>query len=72
METVQTVVDRRREMRARRSLQRQGYVLRKSRSRTWSLDNWGGYMIIEPFLNVPVAGCRFEFNLDDVEYWLAN
>ena len=60
---------RRREGRVRRMLRKDGYVLRKSRARTWTLDNQLGYMIIDPALNIPCAGFRFDADLEEVERW---
>jgi hypothetical protein len=60
-----------REARLRRALARQGFTLHKSRWRLGSIDNFGGYQIINPYVNGIVAGSRFDLSLDDVEEWLA-
>ncbi len=59
-----------RERRLRKIAQKQGLLLRKSRSQL-SMDNQGGYMIVDPDTNVVVAGKRFDLDLDAVEAWLA-
>ena len=53
------------ETRARRAARRAGYVARKSRRRL-SIDNYGGFLIIEPRRNFAVAGSRFEMTAQDV------
>ena len=60
-----------RERRLRKIAQKQGLLLRKSRSQL-SMDNQGGYMIVDPDTNVVVAGKRFDLDLDAVEAWLAD
>lgn len=60
-----------REQRARRALRRQGYRLNKSQWRLGSIDNLGGYRIINTWTNFVDAGARWELSLDDVERWLA-
>ena len=47
---------------ARRAAQRIGLLARKSRWRRDTVDNHGGYMLIEPYHNRVVAGCRFGSN----------
>jgi hypothetical protein len=54
------------ESKARRELKKLGYQLKKSRVRNTNLDNWGGYMIIEPNMNSVVAGERFDMSLEEV------
>jgi hypothetical protein len=54
-------------MRARAA--RQGYVLRKSRSRV-SSDNHGEYMLIEAERNFVVLGARFNATLEDIQTYL--
>jgi hypothetical protein len=51
--------------RARRSAQRAGLVARKSRSGN-VLENLGGYMIVDPRTNIPVAGFRYDLNPQEV------
>jgi len=60
----------RREARVRRRLWKQGSLLRKSRARTLSLDNYGGDMIVDANRNFIEGGSRFDLSLDDVERWV--
>lgn len=60
----------RREAAARRHLARLGLVLRKSRSRHWSLNDQLGYMVLDPWTNGVVVGANLELSLDDVEEWI--
>lgn len=64
-----TLGERRREARLRRLARSGGYSLHKSRAGI-SVDNLGGFMIVEDNMNVVVAGGRFDLTLDDVEEWL--
>ena len=59
-----------REARLRRLARRQDLILRKSRSRLGSIDNLGGYRIVEPFRNLVILGSRFELDLNDVQDFL--
>lgn len=56
---------KKREDRVRRRLERQGFELKKSRARTYTADNQGGYMILRN--GIIEAGERFDLSLDDVE-----
>ena len=58
------------EMRLRRKVKAEGFVLCKSRGRTHHADNYGGYRIVGPNLNTIDAGERFDLSLEDVEAWL--
>lgn len=63
-----------RESRLRRRLSRLGelgYLLRKDRARSITLDHQGGYQIVDPYRNWVVLGSRYELDIDDVEAWLA-
>jgi hypothetical protein len=62
--------DKARENRLRRLAKKQNLYLRKSRVRHTNVDDWGGYMILDPYQNVVVAGERFNLTLDDVENFL--
>ena len=62
--------DKRHEARLRGCLKRRGYYLRKDRTRSWSYDCQGGYMIVDPYHNAIIAGERFDLTLADVENWL--
>ena len=66
----QEMTEASRERRLRKIAQKQGLLLRKSRGRL-SMDNQGGYMIVDPDTNVVVAGERFDLDLDAAEAWLA-
>jgi hypothetical protein len=62
---------KRREDRLRRRVARNGYALRKSRLHGGPRpDDYGEYMIVDPFLNVPVAGWNYDYSFDDVEAWM--
>lgn len=51
-----------------RKVTKQGYTLKKSRA-AYTLDNQGGYMIIDQN-NYVVAGEKYDFTLDDVKKFL--
>lgn len=53
------------EAKARRAAKRVGLIAKKSR-RSLSSDNYGGFMLIEPYRNLIVAGVRFELSAQDV------
>ena len=46
-----------------------GYVARKSRWRAGSIDNFGGYMIVDPASNFPAAGFRYDMDAAAVIDW---
>ncbi len=54
------------EQRARRAVRREGLIARKSRWRAGSIDNLGGFQIIDPITNFLVGGSRFELSAEDV------
>jgi len=54
------------EHRARRAAKRHGLVARKSRWRRDSVDNHGGFMLVDSYNNNVVAGARFDMTADDV------
>ena len=58
-----------RELSLRRKAGRLGYSLRRSRKQL-SVDNDGGYMLVDIESNSVAAGSRFELSLDDVEAFL--
>lgn len=64
-----TATQKNKERKLRRALNKAGYALHKSR-RQISLDNFGGYMIVDLYENYVVRGRRFELNLSDVEDFL--
>jgi hypothetical protein len=51
---------------ARRAARKVGLVAKKSRWRRDSMDNHGGFMLIEPNRNAIVAGEKFDLSADDV------
>jgi hypothetical protein len=54
------------ESRARRVAKRAGLIARKSRWRRDTVDNWGGFMLIEPYRNVVIAGSRYDLSPEEV------
>ena len=54
------------ENRARRAAKRVGLVARKSRWRADSIDNLGGFMLIDAYRNEVVDGARFDLTAQDV------
>lgn len=64
--------DRRKEARCRRRLRAQGYLLKRSRSRSPEAPNYGGYMIVDARNNVVAGGgpIAFGMGIDAVEAWL--
>jgi len=54
------------EQRARRMANRIGLVARKSRCGIGSVDNHGGFMLVDQLLNSVEAGDRFDLSADDV------
>jgi hypothetical protein len=53
----------------RAAADRQGYVLRRSRSPN-PLVNQGGYMIVEASTGFPAAGYRYDYDAEAVRDWL--
>lgn len=65
------IIDKSRERRLKRALNKLGYTLRKSRRRSnFNYYDEGGYIIIDPYINGCIAGPRCELTLDDVEEYL--
>lgn len=60
-------IEKNRERRLRRALQKEGYRLYKSRTRNTHFYDLGGYRIALANSNGCVGGSRFELDLDDVE-----
>lgn len=52
--------------RARRAARKTGLEARRSRLRLGTLDNFGGYRLVDPFHNAIVAGERFDLSPQDV------
>lgn len=69
---IETQTEGSREARLRRLARSYGYLLRKDRARSFSLDHFGGYMIVDHEINGIVAGRRYDLGLDDVEAFLAD
>lgn len=55
-----------RENRARRLLRRDGYLVRKDRVKESRPGHWGGYMVVDPSTNFPVAGYEYDLDLDEL------
>ena len=56
----------------RRLARREGYMVRKSRSRTIHADNHGEYMLVDVGQNIPALGFRFDASLEEIADWLQN
>ena len=54
------------ENRARRAAKRVGLVATKSRARLGSVDNNGGFMLVNAHSNFVEAGVRFDLSAEDV------
>jgi hypothetical protein len=54
------------EARARRTVKKAGYIARKSRWRAGTIDNLGGFMLVEPFFYFVVADERFNLSPEAV------
>ena len=50
---------------ARSAARRVGLLVRRSR-RQLSIDNRGGYMVVDPYLNMILAGEKYELTAEDV------
>lgn len=59
------------EARIRRAAKRISLQVVKSRWRLGSLDNCGGYQVVDPSYNMVLHGGRFELTVDEVAHWLA-
>ena len=57
-----------REDKARKQLAKQGYSLKKSRSKTYTVNDCGGYMIVQD--GIIQAGERFNMTLEEVEKFI--
>jgi hypothetical protein len=51
---------------ARRAARRVGLMARKSRCRANSIDNFGGFMLVDPTFNGVVAGSRFDMSAGEI------
>ena len=54
------------ETRARRSARKFGLVAYKSRRRRDTVDNLGGFMLVDAYRNSVVAGSRFDLSAEAV------
>jgi hypothetical protein len=52
--------------RARRAARKMGLVARRSRWRTNTIDNQGGFRVIDPLNNLILAGERYDLTAGDV------
>jgi hypothetical protein len=70
---MQSTMERSRENRIRRLARKHGYVLRKSRGRKYvpHSNDFGEYLLIEPYHNRVVLGERFNATLDDIQAFFA-
>lgn len=60
-----TTTEKNLEQRLRRALYKAGYQMHKSRKRI-SIDNLGGYMIVDYRRSCVVGGSRYDLSLHDV------
>jgi hypothetical protein len=57
------------EQRARRIARSVGLVARKTRWRKDSIDNQGGFQLVDPNWNTVVDGARFDLTAEEVIQW---
>ena len=62
-----SIADKNREDNLRHKLSQRGFTPHKGGAQIRKIDHQGGYMIINLYRNVLVAGQRHDLNLDDVE-----
>jgi hypothetical protein len=68
-----TISDAALDGRARRAARKVGLKATKTRCRSNSVDNYGGFQIIDPHSNLIVAGVRFDMSAEQViEYCKEN
>lgn len=60
------IIDTALESRARRAAKRAGYRLQKSRSRTFHMNDYGEFMIVDAESDCVVAGSRYDMSAEDV------
>jgi len=58
--------DNRLDDRARRAASRVGLKAYKSQWRHNTIDNYGGFLLIDPSTNIPVFGNRWDLSAEDV------
>nr|DAH79321.1 MAG TPA: hypothetical protein [Caudoviricetes sp.] len=66
-----TNTERNRAARLRRKLNKLGYTMKKTNCRRNSIDNFGGYAIIDTACNAIVKGSRFDLDLDDIDQFIS-
>ena len=54
------------ETRARRAAKRTGFCAEKSRWRRDTIDNFGGFRLVDPWRNLVVYGVRFDLTAEEV------
>jgi hypothetical protein len=54
------------DQRVRRAARRVGLLARKSRWRAGSIDNLGGFMLVDPMTNFVVDGSRYDLSAEYV------
>jgi hypothetical protein len=54
------------EARARRAAKRLDLIAKKTRWRAGSVDNYGGFMLVDLWTNAVVAGHRFDMSAEEV------
>ena len=60
------------EARCSKALKNMGLLLRKSRKRkNFTVDDLGGFMIVDQAGNYVVAGSKYDMTLSDVLHWLS-
>jgi hypothetical protein len=59
-------LEKRKEEKARRAAKKVGLQARKSRWRSGTIDNQGGFQLINPYTNRVVNGSRFDLSADEV------
>jgi hypothetical protein len=52
--------------RARRAARKVGLLARKSRWRAGTVDNYGGFMLVDPRTNLAVDGTRYDLSAEYV------
>ena len=63
---MQTISEKALDGRARRAARRVGLIARRSRWHLGSIDNLGGFMLVDPQYNVCVAGQKFDLEPEAV------
>lgn len=60
------------EQKARRAAKRVGLYAKKSRWRVGTIDNYGEFMLIDPYTNFAVDGFRFDMTPQEVIEYCAD